>query len=544
MSYHLISRLKSGWDVVFLVLLLVFVIYASLTAPVYTWGDAPTYYMQIHSIARDHDIQYEPQDIQWYLNNTLGTARSVLFLIKADDGRYFYGKDFTYSLFAAPFYLVFGNNGILLFNALLFYAMVLMGYFFLKKKVGQKGAVYSAVYFLVSILFTYVFALRTDVYNPFLLMLGVFLWLYHAEKPDVRYLAAASLVLGLATVAKAPNAIVFIPFILLELYKKRARNVITAAAIFLVPVLLLYGYFYLETGALTFYGGDRMQYNGNFPFTDTASNVGDQATALGDRATLLSLDSPLYPVYNLAYYFVGRFTGILWYFPLAIFAMLSFPFEGDKKLREHPERPLLFLAIVLYILAYAVLIGDNYFGGIRVIGDRLFYVYPLCLFLVGRVNWKAGLVFLAIGLVTLAPILAAPTAYSIRAGSQTANFPYSYLPVEYSQFHNLPIDGHTVVGSNGQAYTIYDSDPPVSNGALMISGSTAMLIDTSSPLSIRLALSASGNTTARVTSGNFSREYDLNSQGYRLVDLKGMSPEYNTTEYYIYRIAIDYERQG
>lgn len=58
-------------------------------------------------------------------------------------------------------------------------------------------------------------------------MLGLFIWLIYIEKSDVRYLAIASLVLGHAVVSKAPDAVVFIPIILLELYKRRFKNLMT-----------------------------------------------------------------------------------------------------------------------------------------------------------------------------------------------------------------------------------------------------------------------------------------------------------------------------
>jgi len=92
-------------------------------------GDSSTYYMQISSISEDFDIEYSPVDIQRALDNRFGDLPAVLILIKTATGRYYYGKEYSYALFAAPFHLFLGDRGILLFNAVLFWLMILMAIF-------------------------------------------------------------------------------------------------------------------------------------------------------------------------------------------------------------------------------------------------------------------------------------------------------------------------------------------------------------------------------------------------------------------------------
>ena len=90
-----------------------------MTAPVHRWGDASTYYMQIQSISNDLDIQYQSQDINRVVENKLDDIPAGMYLIKNEEGKYYYGKEFSYALFAAPFYKLLGNNGILFFNGLM-----------------------------------------------------------------------------------------------------------------------------------------------------------------------------------------------------------------------------------------------------------------------------------------------------------------------------------------------------------------------------------------------------------------------------------------
>lgn len=80
-----------------------------------------------------------------------------MYLIKTIDGRYFFSKDFTFALLASPFFALTGKNGILLFNALLLFSMILMGYLYLKKDNGFPALGYSILFFLLSTTFVYMF---------------------------------------------------------------------------------------------------------------------------------------------------------------------------------------------------------------------------------------------------------------------------------------------------------------------------------------------------------------------------------------------------
>ena len=102
-------------------------------------GDEATYYSLTRSLARDFDFTYQRQDLVRVWEEFPGPEgiflkrgsrvdfeRSSSFpfvrMIRTEDparGRLYFAKSYIYPLFAAPFVLVFGTNGFLIFHALL-----------------------------------------------------------------------------------------------------------------------------------------------------------------------------------------------------------------------------------------------------------------------------------------------------------------------------------------------------------------------------------------------------------------------------------------
>src|SRR5271157_73380 len=535
-------------SIIILSLVFLALVTVALTSPVNRWGDGSTYYMQVLSIVYDHDIQYTQADAQYIIMHPLGDVPAGMFLIKTIDGRYFYGKDYSFSLFASFFYVLIGNNGILLFNAILFFCMILMGYFYLRKYNGILSVIYSLLFFGLSALFVYMLWMNPDLYDAFLIMLGLFIWLIYIEKSDVRYLAIASFVLGLVAVSKAPDAVVFIPVFLYELYKRHYMNLLIALGPFLLAAGIFLGYFYLQSGTLSFYGGDRLYYLGNYPFWgpyDSTHEAGIQAFSINAGNTLSALfdlnDLKIIP-YNFFYYFFGRFTGMLWYYPFAVFALVSFAFQGRRirYFKEHPEKLCILGAIVLYIFTYVVLIGDNYFGGQWAVGNRYFYIYPAFLFLFDKVDWKKGIIFLAIAMITVLPLVSAPIATSNDPGGHTYQFPYTYFPLDMSQLGNLPMTGQTFTNISGNNFTIYGGTPRSYNGTLFVM-SGDMLILSGSPIeNLNMSLMAYFDyNNGSISTKGFSEEVPLANKDIVTVTLTGMEPIYSDSRQYIYEVNVE-----
>jgi hypothetical protein len=548
---HSLLKYRPTMPAIVLLLLLVFLVTISLTAPVHRWGDASTYYMQIQSIAEDFDIQYQSVDINRVIESKFGDLPAGLFLIKSDNGNYFYGKEFSYALFAAPFYKLFGNNGILLFNALMFYLMILIGYLYLKREHKDTIALcVSILFFFLSTAFVYIFWIHAEIYNMFLILVGLFLWTSYIEKNDLRYLILMSFIFGIAAVAKIPIIILFIPLVLFELYKKRIKNVILMSGALLIPILLFYCYFYMNTGVLSFYGGNRFGYVGNYPFLegyDSIDEAGRPAFSVDKNTigTLINFNNLKIIPYNLFYYFFGRFTGMIWYYPLAIFALLS-TIPNFRNIREHiklhPEKIPILLGIALYICFFIVIIGYNYLGGEHAVGNRYFYIYPAFLFLIGKIDFKKLIPFLIIALITVTPIVSDPIDNSARPETHTFDFPYKYLPIELSQLDILPFWDHSHKIGCYKIYRLDDNSKYLTDGFL-VDTSSDFLIMSSSEIKIFgfVVQSCSNNSSICLEMKNCAKCLPLDKNEVKLLTFSDVSPEYYDKRYFVYELSASSE---
>ncbi len=381
-------------------------------------------------------------------------------------------------------------------------------------------------------------------------MLGLFIWLIYVKKSDVRYLAVASLVLGLATVAKTPDAVVFIPLAMFELYKRRFTNLMVALGAFAIILVIFYGYFYMQSGTLSFYGGDRLVYTNNFPLWggyDSVNEAGAQAFSINSGDTISALintnNLKIIP-YNLFYYFFGRFTGMLWYYPFAALALISFLYQcrNVSYVKEHPEKLCILGAIALYIFTYAVLIGDNYFGGGWAVGNRYFYIYPAFIFLLDKVDPKKLAVFLAIALITILPLVSDPIGVSTNINTHTTQFPFTYFPLELSQLGNLPMWGQSLQDGYGNSFTVYQAHAEIYNGTLMVAQSDILLLSGKPIQHLDLSLySDFSYNNGTVTSNGFVEKVHLLDMELKRVKLTDLKPIYSDSRQYVYEVNVAFE---
>lgn len=569
---------KTAASTVILLFLFIFLVSISLAIPVHRWGDASTYYMQTQSIATDFDIQYEQKDLRRALENKFDDLPAGLMLIKDKEGNYFYGKEFAYALFATPFFKVLGNNGILLFNAIMFFLMIYMGYLFLKRQNSDRFAmIFSICYFFASAAFVYIFWIHTEIYSMFLIMLGLFLWfksmsfdsgksvnsvkgnkseLTTSQTPN-NWLFISAAVFGLATFTKIPNAILFLPLLGWELYNKRFKNLILCVSFFVIPLIILFGYFFLTTGTLTPYSGDRLGYRYKFPLMEgycPNNEIGHSANMVSSNffSRIATLNMTIL-LYDMFYYLFGRFTGFTWYYMPAIIA-LYLMFKGkienyNSRIKSifnlenvDIKRVLLLAAIILNALFYIVNginSSFNYFGGAHAIGNRYFYIFPAFLFLIDKIKFDKKLVaFFMIAILFTAPINIDPVGNSSKPCMHTVKLPYSALPVEYTQLNALPFWGcsHKI---GDISYYYLDDDVKWRSNGFLIEKSSDMLIKSKSKISDYgiLLSSSSDNNLICLSIGDVTKSLTLNRKEVKLLTFSNLSPVYDEN-YFVYKIHI------
>jgi hypothetical protein len=141
--------------------------------------------------------------------------------------------------------------------------------------------------------------------------------------------------------------------------------------------------------------------------------------------------------WNLFYFWVGRFGGVLAYFFPALVALGLFVAFGPR------ERAgwLALVAVGLSWIAYIWVIPDNWYGGGGTVGNRYFLnLLPAFLWVVprGRTRWLAGAGLVGT-MVFLAPIFLSPVRHSLRPGDHAIRGPFRLLPAELTMLNDLSV---------------------------------------------------------------------------------------------------------
>ena len=139
-------------------------------------------------------------------------------------------------------------------------------------------------------------------------------------------------------------------------------------------------------------------------------------------------------LWNLAYFWVGRYGGALPYFAPFVFGLVLFLALGPRS----GAGALALLALVVSYLFYIAMIPDNWYGG-PTVGNRYFLnLLPLGLFLVPR--GRELLAAAAGALVSAAlvlPMLAAPLYHSFNPGAHARQVFFGLFPPELTMLNDL-----------------------------------------------------------------------------------------------------------
>ncbi|MCX6558984.1 MAG: hypothetical protein NTZ26_00585 [Candidatus Aminicenantes bacterium] len=410
--------------------------------------------------------KYTSQDLVRYHEDFWAGPNGVFLkkVVKGGRERLFYAKSFAYALFAAPFVRVFGPNGPAVFNGLMLFLLLLMGwnYFALANSPGLALGK-MATYIGASVAFLYALWMTPEFFNMFLVFTVLFLWRYKAEVRKSRaeaaqaagqapvwtgrwkrfllsgssdYLAAA--IAGLVVFSKPTNIVLTAPIFLSALLV--GKKFWKAVALGLVSLAVAAAFFAANkawTGEWNYQGGMRKSFVYHFPMEKkdvTFDSAPGRPMSTDGYTNRLKGTLGLLP-YNMFWYIFGRFTGIMWYFFPAVLFFLAF-LRGRKSL----DAWLILAAAFGQILVYLVMMPDNYGGGGGSMANRYFMnIYPMFLFLPALKMRKRELVWpWVMAAVFIAPILLSPMATTAQPAIHAKHFPYTLLPVELTLINDLP----------------------------------------------------------------------------------------------------------
>ncbi len=394
-------------------------------------GDEATPVMMVQSLWHDHDLTYRQADLD-RAQALWGDGPAGLTLFTNDGGKTLrYGRPLAYPLAALPFYAVFGVRGIALLNMALFLAMAIAALGLLAEDDGSP--LFVAGFFFASAALAYAFRLEPDVFLMACVFFPLLAWrrLEGGGRRDLALLAGSGILLGAALTTSPLLGLLGLPILIDLAARRRWRGLAALLAGALLAAGLLALIQRVGTGEWSAFGGaQRRTFDTEFPLESPRdlwqgyrSEEASPGIATGPR---------LLPR-NLLYLLAGRSTGLLPYFPFALFALILYLLG-----RKDRSRHLLAAALLLYAALVLILHPHDFAGAPGFLGSRyLALVYPAFLFLPRRLDARRSLAFpyLAAGLWTAAALLQLPS------------------PATPSTFHRLPLELTLLPGDHLPGYT-------------------------------------------------------------------------------------------
>jgi hypothetical protein len=448
------------------------------------YGDLSTYLMEAQSIAYDFDIKYEQKDVERFYLDGWQQGPMGLFLLKSH-GDLFYAKPYIFPFVLAPFVRVFESRGVTIFNAICFILIGLLGYLY-SKRVGRNWHRILFFFLFLSFSTAYIFIYSTyaDLFIALVLFLAVFFWVYPFDRKGrgenlsknalSRFMAwggnyvVSSVFFAISIYQRVPTAFFVALFFLWMLLRRKFVPFVFSVLAFLFMLAVCILPFYLVTGNLTPYTGDRLYVRTPDALTEqnlakeTPEGVQTDASVEGIVKTAiakpLGWGSGYVNRLNIFYFFFGRQTGIIYYFPFVLISLVIWLYSKRWKLSD-----IFILTSIILYCAMQILQGPaNYYGGSTSFGNRYFLqVYPVMLFLTLDLDKKKLVVpFLAVGVligsIFLGPYLLNPDGVILNHSRIMMEAPFSWLPVEKTQvnsiFWDYPPSRNTVATGD---YTIY-----------------------------------------------------------------------------------------
>lgn len=335
-------------------------------------GDESTFLAMTESLVLDGDLEFTEDD-RSRLEAAREPARKTIILQRVGD-RVAYSKPVLYPLTAAPFYALLGRTGLVLFNGAAILA-ALFGFWTTVRRSRDRGAwtLTVATFAATGAVLPQVAWSMGDALQLALALGGATLCV-RGRTSSSGWLGplVGGALLGCLVGMRLPNAILVAAVVLALAAGGRYRRALAAAAGAAVALVLTL----LATGALIGsgnpYRAERATFNlaTGYPAGEGRQQALEQfvegraTQRLGVRPVL----RPRMSAYAGLYFLVGRHTGALFYFPVALVLF------GAALRQPSRERLILVLGAVGLIGFYLIWLPENYFGGASFVGNR--YLLP------------------------------------------------------------------------------------------------------------------------------------------------------------------------
>jgi hypothetical protein len=430
-------------------------------------ADEAAYVLMAGSLWEDHDLNYDHRDLA-RAYQTWDQGPYGLILFTRDGGETtFFGKPYVYSALAVPFYALFGAQGLVVFNMLLYLAMFATAWWLFSRPLERLtaagprpggpflgsgsalGGLFLGGFFFASVAFVYVFWMQPEVFNMACTFFPLAIWAVVRGRQrwgrlEHLGLTVAGFLLAAACVSKEPLAAMALPIVADLAWSRRWRGLSTFVAAGIVGLFLLVGVQYKLTGAVSPYRDvQRRSFESNYPL-EMQGDPWDlyKGTSFGSWSAMGVEATPRAFGYSAFYFVFGRHTGLLPYFPFALFVLALFACGPRDRLGW-----LVLGGVGVYVLFFLLVRPWNYHGGAGFLGNRYFAgIYPALLFLLSRFEARKSLLlpFAAAGLWT-ASVVAVPIqqiAPEATLQSHVRSVPFQALPLELTLLGSGKLPGY------------------------------------------------------------------------------------------------------
>jgi len=430
-------------DIVSLIFILTVSFIFTESIGIHNYGDSPSYRLMIKSLIYDKDLILDKKDIQRWRKNKDTPTGAYVFIDKK--GVIKYGKPLLYPLIALPFFFIFKTSGLILLNSLLLGGSIVCGFCYLKRYFNRfYSLILSILFFFCSYIPFYTGWITPDEMIFFACCLVMYLILVK-NKPDL-----AGLIIGIVTSAKIVFSLLLIPLFAILIEEKAYRRLKNTICLYLTGLLSMLILTFIFLGRISPY----TELSGYIPARiKPYSAIDDIKNSLVIVPLFIGIHFNSWDLFfrNILNFFIGRFTGIIWYAPPAFVCIVLYLLSiRMMKKKEKIIGISILSAALLLVLILVVLRPLNYFGGEDFIGNRYCFILPAMLFLPLRKirPYKLILLFFS-GFTVTFPILKTELLsknrdffympYVFKHSAYTCGFPLKYAPLEISQIESFMV---------------------------------------------------------------------------------------------------------
>jgi len=430
------------------ILLVIFILTVSFifteSIGIHNYGDSPSYRLMIKSLIYDKDLILDKKDIQRCKKDKDRLNGTYVFIDK--EGKIKYGKPLLYPLIALPFFFIFKTFGLSLLNSLFLGGSIICGFCYLKKYFNRfYSLILNLLFFFCSYIPFYTGWMTPDEMIFFACCLVMYLIL-SKNKPEL-----AAFVIGAVTSAKVIFSLLLIPLFTVLIEEKAYRRLKNTLCLYLIGLLSMLILTFIFLGKVS-------------PYVETSGYIPAQtkpySTEEDIKNSLIIVPSLFIGIYftswnlffrNLLNFFIGRFTGVIWYaFPA--FVCIIFYLLSVQKMRKKEKNIgiSIILAAFFLVLILVILRPLNYFGGKDFIGNRYYFILPAMLFLpLKKIHPYKLILLFSLGFIVTFPILKTEllsknrdffySPYIFKHSAYTCSFPLKYAPLEISQIESFMV---------------------------------------------------------------------------------------------------------